>query len=67
MNDIKSTKTNKPSKVKKSRNIGLIIKVSLFWITLAILVVAFIQYGQMQFQRGMLEGMNNTKSILQIK
>lgn len=66
MTDIKSTK-NKPAKVKKSRNVGLIVKVSLFWITLAVLALAFVKYGEMSYNRGVFDGMEKTKAILQVK
>lgn len=67
MTDIKSTKTTKPAKVKKNRNIGLIIKVSLFWITLAALALAFVKYGELSYNRGVFDGMEKTKAILQVK
>ncbi len=44
-----SKETTKP---KKSKNTALIVKVSLFWITLACVVTAFVLWGQVQYNRG---------------
>lgn len=54
-------------KVKKQKNTGLVIKVSLFWILLAATVVAFVLYGQYNYNKGVFEGIAKTQSILQSK
>lgn len=54
-------------KVKKVRNFGLILKVSTFWITIALVVLAFVNYGQWMYNKGVFEGISKTQAILQNK
>lgn len=58
-------RTNSP--VKKSNNIKTVIMVSLFWIVVAATVLAYIQNGQAQYNKGVFDGMSRTKIILQSK
>jgi len=51
----------------KSNNIKIIILVSLFWIVVAATVLAFIQNGQAQYNKGVYDGMTRTKVILNAK
>jgi len=60
--------TTKPAKSRKAKgNAKTILVVSLFWILLASTIVAFILYGQWNFNKGVFEGISKTQAILQSK
>lgn len=60
--------TTKVAKSKKTKgNAKTVVTVSLFWILLASTIVAFILYGQWNFNKGVFEGISKTQAILQSK
>lgn len=59
--------SRRPSNKTKSGSTKTIILVSLFWIVVAATVIAFIQNGQAQYNKGVFDGMSKTKVILQSK
>lgn len=62
-------KTSQPlrSNKIKSGSTKTIVLVSLFWIVVAVTVIAFIENGQSNYNKGVFDGMSKTKVILQSK
>lgn len=60
------TKPTNTKSTKRSNRL-LIFKVSMFWILLASTVVAFVLWGQYNYNKGVFEGISKTQSILQSK
>lgn len=63
---MKTTNKNNTSKDKKS-TVKTVVIVSLLWIAIGATVVGYIQNGQTQYNKGVFDGMNKTKAILQGK
>jgi hypothetical protein len=59
----RTNKTNSP----KNNNVKTVLLVSLFWIVVAATVLAYIQNGNAQYNKGVFDGMSKTKVILQSK
>ena len=60
-------RTNTKAPKSTHNNLKNTIMVSLFWIVVAATVIAYIQNGQAQYNKGVYDGMSRTKVILQSK
>lgn len=64
---MKTTQKSNKTTEKKSSTVKTVILVSLVWVAIGSLVVAFMQNSQAQYNRGVFDGMEKTKAILQAK
>lgn len=60
-------RTNTKAPKSTNNNFKTVLIVSLFWIVVAATVIAYIQNGQAQYNKGVFDGMSKTKVILQSK
>jgi len=54
----------KPKK-KNEGKLKLVFQVSLFWVGLAIVAFALVKYGQMQYNKGVYEGLGCRQTVTQ--
>jgi uncharacterized protein HemX len=66
MSTKKETQISTPE-TKKSSTAKTVVIVSLIWIIIGAVVFAFMQNSQAQYNRGIFDGMEKTKAILQAK
>lgn len=67
MTDITKRVLEAKNKKRFSPVTSTIILVSLFWLLVAGTILAYIQHGHTEYDRGIFDGMTKTKTILQGK